>query len=86
VFHLLKDKPLGIRPLFVRRDDQVQGLTHLVTLALRVLTLFEVLVRRGQEQGGEDLKGRLSSLCCFSVLEFMPESVPSRRVFQVGMQ
>jgi transposase len=56
-FHLLKDKPLGIRPLFVRRDDQVQGLTHLVTLALRVLTLFEVLVRRGQEQGGEKLKG-----------------------------
>jgi transposase len=56
-FHLLKDKPLGIRPLFVRRDDQVQGLTHLVTLALRVLTLFEVLVRRGQEQSGEELKG-----------------------------
>jgi transposase len=56
-FHLLKDKPLGIRPLFVRRDDQVQGLTHLVTLALRVLTLFEVLVLRGQEQSGEKLKG-----------------------------
>ena len=56
-FHLLKDQPLGIRPLFVRRDDQVQGLTHLVTLALRVLTLFEVLVRRGQEQSGEKLKG-----------------------------
>ena len=37
-FHLLKDEPLGIRPLYVRRDDQVQGLTHLVTLALRVLT------------------------------------------------
>jgi transposase len=42
MFHLFKDQPLGIRPLFVRRDDQIQGLTHLVTLALRVLTLFEV--------------------------------------------
>jgi hypothetical protein len=31
-------------------------------------------------------EARLSSLCCFSMLEFMPESVPSRRVFQVGMQ
>ena len=41
----------------VRRDDQVRGLTHLLTLALRVLTLFEVLVRRGQEQDGEDLAG-----------------------------
>ena len=56
-FHELKDRPLGISPLFVRRDDQVVGLTHLLTLALRVLTLFEVLVRRGQEQAGEKLRG-----------------------------
>jgi transposase len=56
-FHQLKDQPLGIRPLFVHRDDQVRGLTHLLTLALRVLTLFEVLVRRGQDQHGEELAG-----------------------------
>jgi transposase len=56
-FHQLKDQPLGIRPLFVHRDDQVRGLTHLLTLALRALTLFEVLVRRGQGQDGEDLAG-----------------------------
>ena len=57
LFHLFKDQPLGIRPFYVRRDDQILGLTHLVTLALRVLMLFEVLVRRGQEQGGEELPG-----------------------------
>ena len=57
LFHVLKDEPLGIRPFYVRRDDQILGLTHLVTLALRVLMLFEVLVRRGQEQGGEELTG-----------------------------
>src|SRR5512135_1967810 len=56
-FHQLKDQPLGIRPLCVHRDDQVRGLTHLLTLALRVLTLFEVLVRRGQDQSGEELPG-----------------------------
>jgi transposase len=56
-FHLLKDRPLGIRPLYVRRDDQIVGLAHLVTMALRVLTLFELLVRRGQEQAGEKLPG-----------------------------
>jgi transposase len=56
-FHVLKDRPLGIRPLHVRRDDQVVGLAHLVTLALRVLTLCEVLVRRGQEQSGKKLPG-----------------------------
>jgi len=59
-FHQLKDQPLGISPLFVRRDDQVVGLTRLLTLALRVLTLFEVLVRRGQKQAGEKLKGLYS--------------------------
>jgi transposase len=57
LFHLFKDEPLGIRPFYVRRDDQILGLTHLVTLALRVLTLFEVLVRRGQERGDEKLPG-----------------------------
>ncbi len=56
-FHQLKDQPLGIRPLFVHRDDQVRGLTHLLTLALRVLTLFEVRIRRGQDQSGEELAG-----------------------------
>jgi transposase len=56
-FHLLKDRPLGIRPLYVRRDDQVTGLAHLLTLALRVLTLFEMLVRRGQSEAGEKLAG-----------------------------
>jgi transposase len=57
LFHLFKDEPLGIRPFYVWRDDQILGMTHLVTLALRVLTLFEVLVRRGQEQSGEKLPG-----------------------------
>jgi transposase len=56
-FHVLKDQPLGIRPLYVRRDDQVTGLAHLLTLALRVLTLFEIQIRRGQEAAGEKLQG-----------------------------
>jgi transposase len=52
-FHLFKDKPLGIRPLFVRRDDQIRGLTHLVTLGLRLLTLLEVQVRADVRRTGE---------------------------------
>jgi len=56
-FHQLKDQPLGIRPLYVHRDDQIRGLARLLTLALRVLTLFEVLVRRGQDQDSADLPG-----------------------------
>ena len=43
--------------MYVRRDDQIVGLVHLVTLALRMLTSLEVLVRRGQEQSGQKLPG-----------------------------
>ena len=56
-FHLLKDAPLGIRPLYVRRDDQLVGLSFLLLLALRVLSLCEVLMRRGQQQRGDRLAG-----------------------------
>jgi transposase len=56
-FHLLKDRPLGISPLWVRREDQIIGLTALLTPALRLLMLFEVLVRRGQARRGELVTG-----------------------------
>ena len=56
-FHVVKDRPLGIRPLYVRRDDQITGLTHLLTLALRLLTLIETQVRRNLAQTGEQMSG-----------------------------
>jgi transposase len=46
-FHLVKDLPLGLSPLFVWKDDQIIGLVRLLTLALRLLTLIETQVRRG---------------------------------------
>jgi len=56
-FHRLKDRPLGIRPLFVQRDDQIVGLTRLLTLGLRVLTLMETQVRRRLAEAKETLAG-----------------------------
>ena len=49
----MKDRPVGIRPFYVRRDDQITGLTHLLTLALRLLTLIEIQVRHSLTQTGE---------------------------------
>jgi transposase len=46
-FHLVKDLPLGLSPLFVWQDDQIKGLARLLTLALRLLTLVETQVRQG---------------------------------------
>jgi transposase len=56
-FHLLKDVPLGIRPLYVREEDQIIGLTRLLTIALRLLTLFEMRVRAGMVEAKEELAG-----------------------------
>ena len=56
-FHLVKDRPLGLSPLFVWKEDQIKGLTRLLTLALRLLTLLEMQVRRGVAQTQTSLSG-----------------------------
>ena len=56
-FHLLKDQPLGLSPLFVHLPDQIVGITHLLTIALRILTLVETTVRDALQQRGETLRG-----------------------------
>jgi len=56
-FHRLKGTPLSLNPLFVKRDDQVCGLIHLLSLAVRFLTLIEYVVRRGLAATGRSLVG-----------------------------
>jgi transposase len=58
-FHRLKGAPLSLDPLFVKRDDQVVGLTHLLSMAVRLLTLIEFVVRRNLKQNQEQLVGLL---------------------------
>jgi len=61
-FHLLKDKPLGIRPLYVRNDDQILGLTRLLTLGARLLTLLQTQVRRGLKEQEKEMGGLYEGL------------------------
>ncbi len=56
-FHLVKDRPLGLSPLWVWRDDQIKGLTHLVTMGLRLLTLIETKARAGLKETQTTLAG-----------------------------
>ncbi|HYN82773.1 MAG TPA: DUF4277 domain-containing protein [Gemmatimonadaceae bacterium] len=56
-FHLVKDLPLGLSPLFVWKEEQMTGMTQLLTLALRLLTLLETQVRRGLEHTQEVVAG-----------------------------
>jgi transposase len=59
-FHLLKDQPLGIRPMYVKSDAQIGGLVRLMTLGLRLLSLIELQGRRGVAATGEKVKGYYS--------------------------
>lgn len=56
-FQRLKGRPLGIRPLYVQREDHARGMVRLLSLALRVLTLVEYVVREGLQATGETLSG-----------------------------
>lgn len=56
-FHLVKDLPLGLSPLFVWKEDQIIGLTRLLTLALRLLTLLETQMRQALEQAQDTVTG-----------------------------
>jgi transposase len=42
----LKGRPLSLTPMYVQRDDHATGLIRLLSIALRVLTLMEFVVRR----------------------------------------
>jgi transposase len=60
-FHRLKGAPLSLNPLFVQRDDQVAGLTNLLSLAVRFLTLIEFVVRRNIKRNQEKLTGLIEN-------------------------
>jgi len=56
-FSRLKNRPLGLRPLYLHREDHIVGLVRLLSLALRLLTLVEFVVRRELQAQDEKLAG-----------------------------
>jgi len=42
----LKGKPLALTPMYLQKDTQITGLIRLLSLALRILTLIEFVVRK----------------------------------------
>jgi transposase len=53
----LKGRPLSLTPMYVQRDDHATGLIRLLSIALRVLTLLEFVVRRALTADGAKLAG-----------------------------
>jgi transposase len=56
-FRMLKGKPIGLSPLYVWTDDQIQGLTYLLTVALRILTFIQMQAREALAKGETSLAG-----------------------------
>jgi transposase len=56
-FSRLKGRPLSLAPLYVQRDDHRVGLVRLLTLALRVITLLEGVVRQRLSEQKTELAG-----------------------------
>jgi transposase len=56
-YNRLKGEPVGIDPIFVRNDDQIIGLTNLLTVAVRLECLIEVQVARGLQSESKEIKG-----------------------------
>ena len=56
IFNRLKSR-VHIAPLFVKRDDQIEGLTYLLTLGVRVLTVIEFVLRRSLQNDQAKLPG-----------------------------
>ncbi len=53
----LKGRSLGLTPVYLQDEERIQGLVYLLSLALRVLTLLEWVVRERLRQQGSTLRG-----------------------------
>ena len=56
IFNRLKSR-LQIAPLFVKLDDQLEGLTYLLTLGVRVVTVMEFVLRQSLHNDQAKLPG-----------------------------
>ena len=56
-FGRLKGRPLSLTPLFLQRDDHVTGVIRLLSIAVRLLTLVQYVVRQQLAAQGSTLAG-----------------------------
>jgi len=56
-FERLKGHPFSLAPMYVQRDDHRVGLVRLLTIALRILTLLEGVIRQNLQKQKRELSG-----------------------------
>lgn len=57
MFNCLKNKPLNLTPLYLQKDNRIEGLINILLLALRIISLVEYQVSTNLEKSGEKLAG-----------------------------
>lgn len=55
-FSRLKGRPLGLTPIYLQREPRMKGLVHLLSVALRLLTLIEWELRERLRESGAKLE------------------------------
>src|SRR5262249_44734005 len=56
-YHPPKSEPVGGDSNFFPKNDQIRGLTHLLTLCVRVESLLEIQVAAGLQSEGKEISG-----------------------------
>jgi len=56
-FRISKKSHLGISPLYLRKDDRLKGITRLLSIGVRVITLLETNISKNLEKTGETISG-----------------------------
>jgi transposase len=56
-FDCLKNKPLNLTPLYLQKDNRIEGLINVLLLALRIISLIEFKVADSLEKNGKELSG-----------------------------
>jgi len=56
-FSRLKGRPLGLRPVYVQREDHLTGLVRLLSVGLSILTVTEFVARRALATAIDELAG-----------------------------
>lgn len=57
MFHRLKGKPLSLHPMLLNRDDHIDGLVKLLSIALRCIACIEKTVHDSLKEAGESFDG-----------------------------
>lgn len=56
-FHFLKSHPINIQPLYVKGEDQLKGLSRLLTVALRLWSHMEMIMHKAIDESQRCVKG-----------------------------